>query len=139
MEVRRLRPADVDAVLAAASLFDEPPRRDWTESFLEREGHHLLIAYVDDQPAGFVSGVETIHPDKGAEMLLYELGVDDAYRRRGIGRALTESLLQVARDRGCYGMWVPIELDNEAAVATYRAAGAAEPEVGSTMAWDLTA
>lgn len=114
------------------------PDSDWTESFLARDGHHLLVAYVDHQPAGFVSGVETIHPDKGAEMLLYELGVDDPFRRRGIGRALTESLLQIARDRGCYGMWVPTEIDNEAAVATYRAAGAADPEAGVTMACETT-
>ena len=30
------------------------------------------------------------HPDKGTEMLLYELGVDESYRRRGIGRVVAQ-------------------------------------------------
>ena len=34
-------------------------------------------------------------------------------------------------------MWVPIELDNEAAVATYLSAGAGPPEPASTMSWEF--
>jgi len=56
---------------------------------------------------GFVSGVELTHPDKGSEMFLYELGVDAAARRRGVGRALVEALRALARRRGCYGMGPP--------------------------------
>ena len=60
--------------------------------------HHLCIAYDDsDQPVGFVSGVETTHPDKGTEMFLYELGVDDRADGKGIGRALVEALAAGAR------------------------------------------
>ncbi len=33
-----------------------------------------------------VSGVELTHPDKGTEMFLYELGVAERFRGRGIGR-----------------------------------------------------
>ena len=71
-----------------------------------RHGHHLLIAYEDEQAVGFVSGVEVTHPDKGTEMFLYELAVDEPFRRRGIGRALVERLAALAREAGCYGMWV---------------------------------
>ncbi len=88
MEIERLGPEDRDRVLAAATLFDGPARADWTPRFLAEDGHHLLIASVDGVDVGFVSGVETSHPDKGTEMFLYELGVDEPYRRRGIGRAL---------------------------------------------------
>ena len=79
-------------------------------------------------PAGFVTGIEIAHPDKGVEMMLYELGVDDAYRRRGIGRALVEELEALARETGCAGMWVPVEHGNDMAIALYRACGADEPE-----------
>ena len=74
--IRRLAPDDIDDVMTAGHLFDDPPRRDWTAAFLAHAGHHLLLALVDDEPAGFVTGIECLHPDKGAEMLLYELGVD---------------------------------------------------------------
>jgi ribosomal protein S18 acetylase RimI-like enzyme len=122
MDIRRITSSD--AVVAAGHLFDDAPREDATRAFLADDRHHLLIAYVDDEPAGFVSGVETIHPDKGVEMFLYELGVDDAYRRRGIATALIEHLIGLARERGCTGVWTGTEKDNAAALATYRRADA---------------
>ena len=65
-----------------------------------------------------------LHPDKGVEMCLYELAVAEPYRRRGIGRALIERLAGLARERGCYDMWVGVDTDNEPALAAYRSAGA---------------
>ena len=135
--IRRLAPDDIDDVMTAGHLFDDPPRRDWTAAFLAHAGHHLLLALVDDEPAGFVTGIECLHTDKGAEMLLYALGVDDAFRRRGVGRSLVVALGDLAVERGCRQMWVPIELDNEAAVATYLSAGAGPPEPASTMSWEF--
>ena len=137
IEIRRLTPNDIDEVIAAGHLFDDLPRRDWTAAFLDRDGHHMLLATVDDEPAGFVTGIENLHPDKGSEMLLYELGVDDAFRRRGIARSLVIALSDLAVEIGCSEMWVPIEPDNEVAIATYLSAGADPPEPAATMSWDL--
>lgn len=114
---------------SAEALFDGPVRADWAERFLSAAGHVMLIAYVDGVPVGMVSGIEMTHPDKGTEMCLYELSVDEDHRRRGIGRALTEALAVEAESRGCYGMWVGVDTDNEAALATYRAAGARDEGV----------
>ncbi len=77
-----------DAVVADSHLFDYEVRPEWAERFLTLPDHHLGIAYVDGSPAGFVSGVEVTHPDKGPEMFLYELAVDAQFQRRGIGNAL---------------------------------------------------
>ncbi|QFZ16538.1 GNAT family N-acetyltransferase [Saccharothrix syringae] len=118
MDIRRI--TSYEAVVTAGHLFDDPPREDATRAFLADDRHHLLIAYVDDRPAGFVSGVETIHPDKGVEMLIYELGVDDRFRRRGVATALLRDLLELARSRGCTGAWTGTEKDNAAALAAYR-------------------
>ncbi|HAC45075.1 MAG TPA: GNAT family N-acetyltransferase, partial [Chloroflexi bacterium] len=70
-------PDDHGRVIAARHLFDYPPRPAAVNRFLADSNHHLLIAYSNDVPAGFVSGVEVTHPDKGAEMFLYELAVDE--------------------------------------------------------------
>jgi ribosomal protein S18 acetylase RimI-like enzyme len=127
MEIRALGPGDDDAVVAASALFDGPAKADATRSFLHDDRHHLLIAYDVDQPVGFVSGVEVTHPDKGTEMFLYELAVEDEHQRRGIGSALVRRLGDIAKERGCYGMWVITDDTNTAALATYQSAGG-EPE-----------
>ncbi|MGW0787430.1 N-acetyltransferase family protein [Streptomyces sp. NPDC002911] len=133
-----IRPATTTAeLLAAAHLYDAPPRPEWAARFLAADGHLLMIAYVDAVPAGFVTGIEMLHPDKGTEMCLYELSVDESYRRRGIGRALTQALAAEARARGCYDMWVGVERDDEAALATYRSAGAADDGVFATLTWEF--
>jgi ribosomal protein S18 acetylase RimI-like enzyme len=133
--VVRLGPGDAAVVHAGADLFDAPPTAEWTARFLERDGHHLLVALAGARPVGFVTGVETTHPDKGSEMFLYELAVHPAHRRQGAGRALVEALAALARLRGCYGMWVATDPRNDAALATYRAAGAEPPEPCVTLTW----
>jgi ribosomal protein S18 acetylase RimI-like enzyme len=124
LNIVELGPADAPKVMAAGDLFDHPPDGKATARFLAESGHHLLIAYDGELPIGFVSGIETVHPDKGTEMFLYELGVAESHRRRGVGRALIDHLAKIARDLGCYGMWVATDDANPAALATYEAAGA---------------
>ncbi|MGW6303569.1 N-acetyltransferase family protein [Streptomyces niveus] len=135
MEIRRA--TTVAELVAAQHLYDGPARPEWAERFLAAPGHLLLIAYVEGVPAGFVSGVEMLHPDKGVEMCLYELSVDEPYRRRGIGRSLTDALATVARGRGCYDMWVGVDTDNEPALATYRSAGARDQGHFAMLTWEF--
>lgn len=136
-QIRRLTPADTQVVVQAAALFDHPPRRAETRRFLASEDHHLLLAFIDGEPVGFVSGHELVHPDKAVEMFLYELSVAEGARRRGVGRALVEALATVARERGCRGMWVLTDEGNQAAVRTYRGAGATKDERTYLLEWAL--
>jgi ribosomal protein S18 acetylase RimI-like enzyme len=134
--IRRAQTAD--EVVAAQHLFDGPAVPDAVRRFLDEPGHHLLLAYAGDaRPVGMVSGVETTHPDKGTEMFLYELAVDEGYRRQGIGTALVAALGQLARELGCYGMWVLVDHDNDPALATYAAAGGATESQPVMIGWDL--
>jgi ribosomal protein S18 acetylase RimI-like enzyme len=134
--ILRLSRGDEQIVLAGAGLFDSAPTQEWAARFLTSEGHHLLVALADSElPVGFISGVETTHPDKGTEMFLYELFVAPEHRNRGIGRSLVEALAELARSRGCYGMWVGTEPDNAAALAAYLAAGAEPPEPFVSLNW----
>ncbi|MEU3917769.1 GNAT family N-acetyltransferase [Streptomyces sp. NPDC029004] len=137
MDIRRA--TTVAELVAAEHLYDEPARAEWAERFLAAPGHLMLIAYVEGAPAGMVSGIEMLHPDKGTEMCLYELSVDEPYRRRGIGRALVEALREVARERGCYDLWVGVDTDNDAALATYRSAGAKDDGVFAMLTWEFSA
>ncbi len=76
MKIDRLRPDDIDRVVAAGTLFDHQTTPEWAARHLTSDGHHLLLASIDGVEVGFVTGIEMTHPDKGTEMFLYEMGVD---------------------------------------------------------------
>jgi ribosomal protein S18 acetylase RimI-like enzyme len=117
-------PGDEKQVKAAERLFDDPVDLEATRRYLQNEANHLVISYVDGQPAGFVSGTELMHPDHGQpELFLNELGVDLAYRGRGIGKELVARLWELARSRGCRGMWVLTDESNVAAKNVYSGTG----------------
>lgn len=124
MEIWRATAGAQERVKAAEHLFDDPVDLDATGRFLANDANHLLIAYVEGEPAGFVTGTELTHPDQAdPELFLNELGVDEAFRGRGIGRALVAKLWELAQSRGCRGMWVLTDDDNPAALKVYAAAG----------------
>lgn len=124
MEIWHAAPGAEERVQAAEGLFDDPVDLEATRRFLADEANHLLIAYVDGAPAGFVSGTELTHPDQAApELFLNELAVDEAFRGRGIGRSLVASFWELAQNRGCRGMWVLTDDANPAALKVYAAAG----------------
>jgi ribosomal protein S18 acetylase RimI-like enzyme len=132
MEIRRLIPGDEDAAcrvveqvkLAAEEVVAPSVDRAYMRSFLADERNYLITAYVDGALAGFILGYDLARVDGARPMMfLYEVGVDQPYRRRGIGRALVEELKRCCNARNCVKMFVSASASNAAAMALYRAAG----------------
>lgn len=78
------------------------------------------------------------HPDKAPEMFINELGVAEAWRRRGVARDLLRALGDIARNRQIHTLWTATEPDNLAALATYRSLGAEADETAVMISIDLT-
>jgi ribosomal protein S18 acetylase RimI-like enzyme len=132
VRVQRAQPGDEGEVVRFEEAFDYEVFRDETRRFLNDQRHVLLLGYVHDRPAGFVSAVEVFHPDKRSELFLNEIAVIDGARRRGMARALIEELKRVGRERGCASIWVLTDEENVAAVALYKSTGGrwdGEPQV----------
>ncbi len=135
MEIRRLGHGDEHELVRVGPLFDDPLQPAAATRFLDSEDHHILVAYDGETVTGFVTGIEMTHPDKGTEMFLYELAVDEHFRGKGYGTALVKALVAIARERHCYGMWVLTDEDNGPALATYGAAGATRESVPVMLSW----
>jgi ribosomal protein S18 acetylase RimI-like enzyme len=83
-----------------------------------------------------VSGTQLTHPDKPApELFLNELGVDAAYRGRGVGKQLVSSLWELAQAQGCRGMWVLTDESNAAAQRVYAGAGGRRESAQLMFGW----
>ena len=114
---------DEGEIVRFAEAFDNDLLPDERTRFLDDDRHLLLLGYVGDRPAGFVSAVEVFHPDKASELFLNEIGVMERDRRRGVARALIEELRRVGQELGCAGMWVLTDETNTAAMNLYASTG----------------
>jgi ribosomal protein S18 acetylase RimI-like enzyme len=98
ISVRPARPEDRDAVLAFCANtweYGDYIPHVW-DAWLRDERGALLVAVVDDRPAGVVH-VRMLSAD---EAWLEGIRVDPAVRRQGIGRVLTSRALVAAHERG---------------------------------------
>lgn len=122
IEIRILRSGD-ESVLdhTADDVFDDPIVTQTTRQFLADPRHHLAVALENEIVIGFASGVHYVHPDKPhPEFWINEVGVAETHHRRGIGKALMNALLEVARVLGCREAWVLTERDNSPAMRLYQ-------------------
>lgn len=138
VRIRRATRDDIAALRASDDVFDHPVSVAWAEQFFAKSGHHMVIA-EDERGTivGFATGIEMAHPDKGTELMIYELGVAERVRSRGLGTELVTALVGFARELGFYGVWTATEPDNEAALATYRRAGANAEEATVVLVWQF--
>jgi ribosomal protein S18 acetylase RimI-like enzyme len=94
------------------------------EKFLKDPNNALWVAFLENKAVGFLTANRLQRFDKrGAEVLLYEMGVHDDFRRRGIGKALIEEVKHWAKEAGADEVWVLTNRSNAAAVALYRSVG----------------
>lgn len=128
IEIRILRSGEQSVLEhVAADVFDDPIVLQASEEFLADPRHHLAVAIDDGMVIGFASGVHYVHPDKEhPEFWINEVGVAETHHRRGIGKALINALLDIARGLGCEEAWVLTERDNDPAMRLYQSLGGDE-------------
>lgn len=121
--IRRLGPGDEDVIRALAE--DEP------QTALLADDRTVFVAAFDGEtPVGFAFGyVLPRRHGRPTIFFVYEIDVDERYRRQGIGRRLLEELLSDEEEA-----FVLTDAGNEAAMALYASMGGTR--VDSVM-WDF--
>ena len=135
LTVRRVMTVDEALAAELDAMFDEGVSWDAEQGqrFLAHPDTLLLVARWDGEACGFLSAYRLQRFDRRrAEVLLYEIGVEEPFQRRGVGRALVEEAKRWAADVGADELWVMTEDDNTPARALYAATGGHE-ETGLTM------
>lgn len=85
----------------------------------------MIVAAEDGEPIGFAVAYLLDRINENHRMaLFYEIEVAEAHRRRGVGRAMIETLKSMCGAEGVAKMWVQTSPSNEAAVALYPSTGA---------------
>jgi ribosomal protein S18 acetylase RimI-like enzyme len=129
--IHRLRPGDERRLQELCRRFKERvPSDEEASSLLGRKDIYVWVAKVDAELAGFAYAYVLSRIDGDTSVFLYELEVDERFRRRGLGRALVDQARALAERVGALKMWVDTDYDNVAAKHTYAESGgqpAAQP------------
>jgi len=132
--IRRAEPGDYEgfaAVFEGASAqsgtlqMPYPSREGWKKRLEEAPpGSHRLVALMDGRQVGNAGLSPVHHSPRRAHAAHFGISVHDDYQGRGVGRALTKAILDLADN------WTPftrIELvvftDNARAIALYKSFG----------------
>ncbi|MGL5240333.1 MAG: ribosomal protein S18-alanine N-acetyltransferase [Kluyvera ascorbata] len=93
----------------------------WSEkTFVSNQGDRYLNFQmsVDGKMAAFA--ITQVVLD---EATLFNIAVDPAYQRRGLGRELLEHLIETLETRGVLTLWLEVRASNHAAIALYESLG----------------
>ena len=141
LDVRRLTEVDEALAMRHNPLFDEGMVWDVVEgsAFLGDADNLLLVAVWGAVPCGFATAHRLQRFDRRrAEVLLYEIGVDEAYRNRGVGSALIAATRQLSVEVGADELWVLTNRSNGAAMALYRSTGGMDDEAADITMFTYT-
>jgi len=131
-EVKKLSVDDVSVAQELIELFGfaEGSRHQifssekYVQEMLGRDDFHVIVALENNRLIGGLTAYEMkMFKRETTEMFLYEIEVAETHRRKGIGKALIESLKQICVEKGIVEMFVGTERDNLAAQKLYAATG----------------
>jgi len=91
----------------------------------EDPDHAILVARINGECVGTATGVicHGLYGGYDTYMVVEDMAVDQAHRRKGIASALLERLEAIARERGCNQVVLLTESVRSDAVALYQANG----------------
>lgn len=85
---------------------------------------YAFLAFLGQEPAGFATCFLGYSTFKAAPLMnIHDIAVAPAYRRRGIGRALIETIASEGGRLGCCRLTLEVRDDNPGAMALYRQLG----------------
>lgn len=114
--------ADVEAVAdLEARAFSRPWRADTFRTLLERPGAELVVLECDGAFAGYA--VLWCILDQGE---LANIAIEEGLRGRGLGGALLDHVLELARARGVCTLFLEVRVGNRAAAELYASRGFSE-------------
>lgn len=103
------------------------PDESYLRHLLDSETFVAIVALADTQVIGALAGyVLPKFEQARAEFYIYDLAVDEAWRRRGVATGMIQRLQQLARERGIYVIFVQADHGDDPAIALYTKLGVRE-------------
>lgn len=136
--IQALSERDIDAMRAMLAMFGDAfgeratytqaqPNDSYLSELLSSSAFIAIAAMSGDTVVGGLAAyVLPKFEQARTEIYIYDLAVDEAYRRRGAATAMIEELKKIAVSRGAYVIYVQADHGDEAAIALYTKLGVRE-------------
>ena len=118
----KLRDAFQRLVLQLTSN-NPPPSRDDLAALVKSESSTLLIARADDDSIIGAANLTVYRVPTGMRAIIEDVIVDESARGQGIGEALVQRCLEIAREKGASGVSLTSNPKREAANKLYQKMG----------------
>lgn len=138
--IRRLGPHDEAEAEDAVRTFKNASRTTGSlGAFLRNPANYLLVADADGRIVGSLTAYRLERADREAcQMFVYEVGVVEEWRRRGVATALLREIVALARAEGMFEAFVLTSRGNVAARRLYaRTGGEVEDESALVVTYPL--
>lgn len=115
-------------------------RQNLIAELKKRPNIHVILAFVDSNPAGLALCIEGFSSFECKPLLnIHDLVVAPAYRGRGLSKRLLGKVEETATGLGCGKLTLEVLEGNRVAQAAYRAFGfdgyELRPETGKALFW----
>ncbi|PSH63685.1 MULTISPECIES: AAC(3)-I family aminoglycoside N-acetyltransferase [Phyllobacterium] len=136
--LKRLTPDDISLLRQLNALFgnafsdpgaygSEPPTDVYLRGILAKDHIVALVALAGEGLAGGLVAYELDKFEQARrEFYIYDLAVDENYRRQGIATSLIHRLRDIARHRGAWVVYVQADHGDDPAIALYEKLGVRE-------------
>lgn len=107
----------------------------------KRKTAHVILAFVDTEPAGLVVCLEGFSTFACKPLLnIHDVIVASSYRGRGLSKLLLQKAEAIAIELGCCKLTLEVLEGNHVAQAAYKAVGFSgyqlDPEMGHALFWE---
>jgi len=146
VQIIRLSPGDdtrfAEWLTLFGRVFDEPdtytaamPSAGYRDRLLADSNFIALAALEDGKLVGALAAYVLVkYEQERSEIYIYDLAVDEARRREGLGEALVNETRRIAHDIGAWVVYVQADYVDPPAVALYTKLGAREEVLHFDMA-----
>jgi aminoglycoside 3-N-acetyltransferase I len=111
----------------AESYVSAPPSDDYLNTLVGRDDFIPLVAVSDGAVVGGLAAyVLRKFEQERSEIYIYDLAVDENYRRRGIATGLINKLREIAREKGAWVIYVQADHGDDSAIKLYESLGTRE-------------
>ena len=121
-QVRTARPEDLHPILELEASFPEGDRltRRNRARLLKSESAECIVCETEN---GLLGAAILLFRKEQTRARLYSISVSEKARHQGVGRALLDASVTVAKKRDCTGLRLEVRHSNTAAISLYERAG----------------